>query len=88
MILIAESDLIPGIGTFIACLVLQLEVGIAFGVGINVLFILYHAARPKISVEKLKVIEQVVLYMYYLSKSKIVKFSLFQSVKIFSLINK
>ena len=65
MILIAESDLIPGIGTFIACLVLQLEVGIAFGVGINVLFILYHAARPKISVEKLKVIiEQVVLYMY------------------------
>ncbi|KAJ8665258.1 hypothetical protein QAD02_006920 [Eretmocerus hayati] len=49
-----KSDLIPGVGTFIACLVLQLEVGIAVGIGINVLFILYHAARPKISVEKLK----------------------------------
>lgn len=50
-----ESDLIPGLGTFIACLVLQLEVGILLGVGMNVLFILYHAARPKISVETLKV---------------------------------
>ncbi|XP_031777541.1 sodium-independent sulfate anion transporter isoform X2 [Nasonia vitripennis] len=49
-----KSDLIPGLGTFIACLVLQLELGIACGVGINVLFILYHAARPKISMERLK----------------------------------
>ncbi|KAL0123340.1 hypothetical protein PUN28_005701 [Cardiocondyla obscurior] len=49
-----KSDLIPGLGTFIACLVLQLEIGILCGVGINILFILYHAARPKISVEKLK----------------------------------
>ncbi|XP_015595529.1 sodium-independent sulfate anion transporter isoform X1 [Cephus cinctus] len=48
-----KSDLIPGLGTFIACLVLQLEIGILCGIGINVLFILYHAARPKISVEKL-----------------------------------
>ncbi|XP_043279166.1 sodium-independent sulfate anion transporter [Venturia canescens] len=48
-----KSDLLPGLGTFIACLVLQLEVGILCGVGLNVLFILYHAARPKISVEKL-----------------------------------
>lgn len=50
-----ESDLIPGLGTFIACLVLQLEIGILCGIGMNVLFILYHAARPKISVEKLTV---------------------------------
>ncbi|XP_012234020.1 sodium-independent sulfate anion transporter isoform X2 [Linepithema humile] len=49
-----KSDLIPGVGTFIACLVLQLEIGILCGIGINILFILYHAARPKISVEKLK----------------------------------
>ncbi|KAL2711868.1 sodium-independent sulfate anion transporter isoform X1 [Vespula squamosa] len=48
-----KSDLIPGLGTFIACLVLQLEIGILCGIGMNVLFILYHAARPKISVEKL-----------------------------------
>ncbi|CAL1675363.1 unnamed protein product [Lasius platythorax] len=49
-----KSDLIPGVGTFIACLVLQLEIGILCGIGINILFILYHAARPKITVEKLK----------------------------------
>lgn len=50
-----ESDLIPGLGTFIACLLLPLEVGILTGIGINLLFILYHAARPKITVEVLKV---------------------------------
>lgn len=48
-----KSDLIPGVGTFVACLILQLEIGILCGIGINILFILYHAARPKISVEKL-----------------------------------
>ncbi|XP_044272689.1 sodium-independent sulfate anion transporter-like isoform X2 [Tribolium madens] len=48
-----KSDLIPGLGTFIACLVLPLEYGILIGIGINLLFILYHAARPKITVEKL-----------------------------------
>ncbi|GLV44608.1 Epidermal stripes and patches [Carabus blaptoides fortunei] len=48
-----KSDLIPGLGTFIACLVLPLEVGILAGIGLNVIFILYHAARPKISIEKL-----------------------------------
>jgi len=46
-----ESDLIPGFGTFIACLVLPLEFGILVGIGINILFILYHAARPKITIE-------------------------------------
>lgn len=46
-----------GFATFIACLVLALEIGILIGVGINLLFILYHAARPKISVEKLQVRE-------------------------------
>ncbi|XP_046603494.1 sodium-independent sulfate anion transporter isoform X1 [Neodiprion virginianus] len=48
-----KSDLIPGIATFLACLVLRVEIGILCGIGINVLFILYHAARPKISVEEL-----------------------------------
>lgn len=42
-------------GTFIACLLLPLEIGILTGIGINLLFILYHAARPKITVEVLKV---------------------------------
>ncbi|CAG9824561.1 unnamed protein product, partial [Phaedon cochleariae] len=40
--------------TFIACLILRLEIGILVGVGINILFILYHAARPKLSFENLK----------------------------------
>lgn len=52
---IPESDLIPGLGTFIACLLLPLEIGILTGIGINLLFILYHAARPKITIEILKV---------------------------------
>jgi sodium-independent sulfate anion transporter 11 len=47
----AESDLIPGFGTFIACLVLPIEFGIVVGIGINILFILYYAARPKIAIE-------------------------------------
>ncbi|CAH1179752.1 unnamed protein product [Phaedon cochleariae] len=48
-----KSDLVLGFTTFIACLVLALEIGILVGIGINLLFILYHAARPKITVEKL-----------------------------------
>lgn len=39
--------------TFIACLVLHLEIGILVGIGTNLLLLLYHAARPKIIVEKL-----------------------------------
>lgn len=46
-----KSDLIPGFATFVACLVLPLQFGILVGIGINILFILYHAARPKITIE-------------------------------------
>ncbi|XP_065722018.2 sodium-independent sulfate anion transporter [Drosophila suzukii] len=48
-----KSDLVPGVGTFVACLVLPLEWGILIGVGLNVIFILYHAARPKLTTELL-----------------------------------
>ncbi|KAH8340585.1 hypothetical protein KR059_001670 [Drosophila kikkawai] len=48
-----RSDLVPGVGTFVACLVLPLEWGILIGVGLNVIFILYHAARPKLTTELL-----------------------------------
>ncbi|XP_074040602.1 sodium-independent sulfate anion transporter isoform X2 [Leptinotarsa decemlineata] len=48
-----KSCFIVFCATFIACLVLHLEVGILVGIGINLLSILYHAARPKLSVEKL-----------------------------------
>lgn len=51
----AELDLIPGIGTFVLCLTLPIELGILTGVVVNIIFILYHAARPKFSVELLKV---------------------------------
>lgn len=50
-----ESDLIPGLSTFVACLVLPLEIGVLIGVGLNLISILYHAARPKISIEIHKV---------------------------------
>ncbi|XP_011562861.2 sodium-independent sulfate anion transporter isoform X1 [Plutella xylostella] len=49
-----KLDLIPGVGTFILCLTLPLELGILTGVVVNIIFILYHAARPKFSVEMLK----------------------------------
>ncbi|KAG5889883.1 hypothetical protein JTB14_032782 [Gonioctena quinquepunctata] len=48
-----KTDLLLGLVTFIACLCLALEIGILVGIGINLLFILYHAARPKITVERL-----------------------------------
>lgn len=47
-----KADLIPGLAAFIACLILPLEIGILVGIGINVVFILYHASRPKIHMEK------------------------------------
>lgn len=50
---ILEIDLVPGLGTFVSCLVLPLECGILIGIGINVIFILYNAARPKLSMEVL-----------------------------------
>lgn len=50
-----ETDLIPGMAAFVACLVFPLEIGILAGIAINIMFILYHAARPKISIEFLSV---------------------------------
>nr|XP_032519494.1 sodium-independent sulfate anion transporter-like isoform X1 [Danaus plexippus plexippus]XP_032519504.1 sodium-independent sulfate anion transporter-like isoform X1 [Danaus plexippus plexippus] len=57
-----KLDLIPGVGTFILCLTLPIELGILTGVVVNIIFILYHAARPKFSVEMLKT-EQGVEYL-------------------------
>jgi solute carrier family 26 (sodium-independent sulfate anion transporter), member 11 len=47
-----KADLIPGLSAFVACLVLPLELGILVGIGLNILFILYHASRPKIHMER------------------------------------
>jgi len=49
--LFLESDLIPGLGTFFACLFLRMEIGILIGIGLNLISILYHAARPKLSIK-------------------------------------
>lgn len=46
-----KTDLIPGVSAFIACLLLPLQIGILVGIGINIVFILYSAARPKLRVE-------------------------------------
>jgi len=54
-LLFAESDLIPGLATFFACLVLPLEIGVLIGIGLNLVSILYHAARPKLLIEVHKV---------------------------------
>lgn len=50
-----ESDLIPGLATFFACLILPLEIGVLIGIGLNLVSILYHAARPKLMIEVHKV---------------------------------
>ncbi|KAK9887722.1 hypothetical protein WA026_000041 [Henosepilachna vigintioctopunctata] len=49
-----KSDLVLGLLTFIACLVLPLEIGVSIGVGVNLIFILHHAARPKISIDRMQ----------------------------------
>lgn len=51
-----KSDLVPGLGAFFACLALPLELGILVGIGVNIIFVLYHAARPKIHIESLKTV--------------------------------
>ncbi|XP_055851243.1 sodium-independent sulfate anion transporter-like [Episyrphus balteatus] len=49
-----KIDLIPGFGAFIACLVLPLQIGIFVGIGINMVFILYYSARPKVNLNALE----------------------------------
>lgn len=46
-----KTDLIPGLSAFVACLLLPLQIGILVGIAINILFILYSAARPKLRIE-------------------------------------
>lgn len=59
-----ESCLVVCFITFVACLVLPLEIGILVGIGVNLLFILYHAARPKISIEKLQVSKHLLVHFF------------------------
>ena len=51
IIYISEIDLIPAFATFFCCLFWALEYGILVGVGIQILLILYHVARPSVNVD-------------------------------------
>lgn len=59
-----KSDLVPGLAAFAACLVLPIELGILVGIGINILFILYHASRPKIHMERVIVRHVQLLFLF------------------------
>ena len=52
----SEIDLIPAFATFFSCLFWALEWGILVGVGIQVLVILHHVARPVVNVDLKKLI--------------------------------
>ncbi|XP_019759137.1 sodium-independent sulfate anion transporter isoform X2 [Dendroctonus ponderosae] len=53
-------DLIPFFTTLMCCLLISLEYGIIIGIGINLTFILYDAARPKLYVERLMLQERII----------------------------
>ena len=48
-------DLLPGLSSFFVCLFYRLEVGILFGVFIQMIGLVYSSARPKVVVEVVKV---------------------------------
>lgn len=47
-----KADLVPGLCTFVACLLLPLELGVLLGVALDVAAVLYRAARPEIAVRE------------------------------------
>jgi MFS superfamily sulfate permease-like transporter len=61
---VSEVDLIPMAVTFIACLGIGLDYGMLTGIGINLMFILYNSARPKVQVRNLTVSLLLVKYIY------------------------
>lgn len=62
---LTESDLLPFLVTFIACLVLGVEVGILVGIAVNLLFILYSSARPYVALQWI-VVSTLLLITYLL----------------------
>jgi len=45
-------DLIPFTITFVSCLIFDVEMGLLFGICVDLLCVLYRSARPSISIEK------------------------------------
>ena len=48
-------DLLPATVTFFGCLFWSLEYGILVGIGTNLLLVLHHSARPKVSADVIQV---------------------------------
>ncbi|XP_075221176.1 sodium-independent sulfate anion transporter-like isoform X2 [Lycorma delicatula] len=48
-----KFDVLPGLITFVFCLLIGVEFGLLIGVTIDLVFILYHTATPTVSVEKI-----------------------------------
>jgi len=59
--------------TFIACLGIGLDYGMLMGIGINLIFILYSSARPKVRVRSLTVSS--LLLVKYIYGCRFVRFS-------------
>lgn len=60
-----RRELLPGIVTFLFCLGISVEVGLVLGVFVDLAFLIYRAARPGITVEKLSTasgIDYVIIY--------------------------
>ncbi|XP_044732626.1 sodium-independent sulfate anion transporter-like [Chrysoperla carnea] len=49
-----KLDMIPLLGTFFACVLIGVELGILFGVALDLAIVLIFTARPKIVIEKIK----------------------------------
>ncbi|XP_015838375.2 sodium-independent sulfate anion transporter isoform X2 [Tribolium castaneum] len=50
-----KLDLVPFLTTLLCCLFISLEYGILIGIGVNLLFVLYASARPKLTITKEKI---------------------------------
>ena len=64
------SDLIPGFVCFLVGLFYELEMGIFFGIGIHLVIVLYHIARPGVIVQIKQVSKQdidnrILKYIFY-----------------------
>ncbi|KAK7870317.1 hypothetical protein R5R35_003707 [Gryllus longicercus] len=49
-----KRDLVPAFATFLACLFFGVEVGIVVGIAVDIAFLLYFNARPRVTVERMK----------------------------------
>nr|CAD7460851.1 unnamed protein product [Timema tahoe] len=57
----SKLDLVPLTATFLCCLLISLEYGMIIGVGINLISILYKAARPRVHIQHLSICSREVL---------------------------